>query len=653
MKKSELMKLKDHYRSGKDNLADDFFKPCMLAATKYRRAVGYFSSSALLSWVEALPRLAVEGGLVIQLIASPELSESDYKTIHNLSSNAQRNEYKEIIVERILDDIACLLETPNNIELRANIFAWLLANDRLEIKFAFAKHIDNPGIFHEKIGIFDFRDDMQVAFTGSANETISGHQRNYESIDVYRSWIETENGRINTKLEQFNEAWKNSAEGLEVIEPSTNMLHRLKSRAQQKPYASNKDVKKIDDTITSKWRHQEEAVAAFMAVGSGVLEMATGTGKTRTAIKILNRLISEGKIKSAIVTTDGTDLLDQWASELDEWNFTGKRQWLIYRHYERHHQLGEFALDTKSSLIVISRGQLHKLLSRLPISAKEHMFIVHDEVHGMGTPSLVENLSGLHAHLPWRIGLSATPERAYDKDGNKFISKELGQTFYKFPLEKAISRGILSEFDYEPLHYELTINDRDRLKKIYVKKAARINSGNPMSKEEIWTEISKVYKTAEMKPEVFEEYLIKKPEILNRAIIFVETKEYGTKILNIVHKHTHLYRTYYAEDDRNYLVEFAQGNIDCLITCHRISQGIDIKSLNTVILFASARAKLETIQRMGRCLRLDSINPNKRATVVDFVRSGNVSDSIPNADQDRKTWLMELSNTKRNTNYGA
>ena len=59
------------------------------------------------------------------------------------------------------------------------------------------------------------------------------------------------------------------------------------------------------------------------------------------------------------------------------------------------------------------------------------------------------------------------------------------------------------------------------------------------------------------------------------------------------------YRTYYAEDDRDHLEQFARGEIDCLITCHRISQGIDLRSLRTVVLFASARSKLETIQRIG------------------------------------------------------
>ena len=63
---------------------------------------------------------------------------------------------------------------------RALIFAWLLANQRLDMKFAFPSHIERAGIFHEKIGIFDFPSGDTVAFTGSANESIGGHRLNYK-----------------------------------------------------------------------------------------------------------------------------------------------------------------------------------------------------------------------------------------------------------------------------------------------------------------------------------------------------------------------------------------------------------------------------------------------------------------------------------------
>lgn len=643
--------LKGHYRSGRDQLGEAFFQPCMREAIRYRRAVGYFSTSALLSWIDALPRVAIEDGLKIQLIASPELSETDLDTLRSLASASQRDSFRAMVVDKILETIAALIETPSDLGLRAEIFAWLVANDRLELRFAFPEHIDNPGIFHEKIGIFDFPHNRTVAFTGSANETWSGHSRNYESIDVYRDWVEGEAERVGVKVEQFEEAWAGLAEGLIVLAPREEVLARLRGRAPKRPKKT--PAAPDQPPPDPRWRHQDEAVAAFLEARAGILEMATGTGKTRTAIKILDRLIAQGEIDSAIITMDGTDLLDQWAGELDEWAIKQKPLWLVHKHFERHRDLVRFALDPARALIVISREQLHKLLARLPAAIKARMLIVHDEVHGLGTPSLVRNLATAHEPFVWKLGLSATPDRAYDQDGNAFIARALGATLFKFPMETAIQRGVLSEFDYLPLAYDLTDDDRERLAAVYAKKAARAHEGNPMRDEELWTEIAKVYKTAEMKPAVFADHVAAQPHCLERAIIFVETKEYGELILAIVDKYTHRYRTYYAEDDRAHLVSFANGEIDCLITCHRISQGIDIRSLSTVVLFASARAKLETIQRIGRVLRTDPSDPGKRALVIDFVRPAAPGDTIPNADQERCAWLTELAQTRRETADGA
>jgi superfamily II DNA or RNA helicase len=128
---------------------------------------------------------------------------------------------------------------------------------------------------------------------------------------------------------------------------------------------------------------------------------------------------------------------------------------------------------------------------------------------------------------------------------------------------------------------------------------------------------------------------------LQRSIVFVDNREYGERVLEVISKYTHLYRTYYAEDDSSDLKAFANGGIDCLVTCHRISQGIDILTLTTVILFASARARLETIQRIGRCLRSDPNMPNKRALVVDFVLNDFKTDT------ERCAWLLSLSQIKR------
>ncbi|MDD9964041.1 MAG: DEAD/DEAH box helicase family protein [Gammaproteobacteria bacterium] len=646
---TSLAALKPHYRTGTDNLAVAFFSVCLREASLYRRAAGYFSSRALLTWAEALPRLVRGNDLKVRLITAPELSPKDISVFQEIANEERRGEYRRMLVQRMLDEVVALAKNPADEGVRARILAWLVANDRLEIRFAFATHVEAPGIFHEKMGVFDFAEGRRVAFTGSANETLGGHRLNYESIDVYRSWYTGDAERVGLKVAQFDEAWENKAEGLEVEMPTAETIAKLSAHAPRS-HPGRSMPKAADNAERRRWRHQDEAVKAFLAKRSGVLEMATGTGKTRTTLKILQHLIEAGELKGAIVATDGTDLLDQWGTELDDWAIHSQRQWLVYRQYGQYREMGEFALGSDCGILVISRAQLPKVVRRIPRQAMRHMIIVHDEVHGLGVPSLVRSMQGQHREFGWCLGLSATPERSYDEEGNRFVSSEVGPTIYEFSLKAAIARGVLSEFDYVPLPYELTEGDRKRLRAVYGRRAARKREGNSMSDEEFWNELAKVYKTAEMKPTVFARYLNDHAAVLRDCIIFVETKEYGNRLLADLHQHTTRYRTYYAEDDRDHLEQFARREIDCLVTCHRLSQGIDLRSLRSVVLFASARSKLETIQRIGRCLRVDPDAPGKRALVVDFVRTSGTpvgSDQIQSADEERCDWLSGLSKVRR------
>lgn len=650
-----LSTIKSEYRSGKSNLGKEFFSPCMSRCTEYRRAAGYFSSSAVLTWCELLDKLIKHHKIPIKLIVSPELSPEDAQALRSASSEEGR---KAIIGSTIEHWIGEVLSSPTptlTAQFRVQIFSWLVATGALELRFAFPKHVDDASIFHTKIGIFDFEDGQRIAFTGSANESISGHERNYESIDVFRSWVHADAERVTNKLIEFDEAWNGQAEGLSVEPLTPDSLAKIVERkpsSRPKPPEETEigsittEAKTVPDP-SAKWRHQDDAVARFMEKRAGILEMATGTGKTRTALKILSSLIKEDRIDSALVVTSGTDLLDQWSNELMAWSLDQPKPLAILRHYEKYKELATFALDPEGYILVISLNQLVDLFQRWPDSRRLRTAIVHDEVHGLGIPTAQEFLIGQHKAFPYKLGLSATPEREYDAEGSKFIESEIGEVIFRFGLQAAISREILCEFDYTALNYDLTKGDKERLQKVYAAKAAREKAGNPMSKEQVWTEISKIYKTAEMKPAVFRDYLKHHPDIIQSTIIFVETMDYGSQILPDLQEYTNLYRTYYADDDRDNLVSFSQGHIDCLITCHRISQGIDIKMLSTVILFASARAKLETIQRIGRCLRTDPNNPGKRARVIDFVRTKEDDAAFPSADEDRFEWLRALSQVKK------
>ena len=82
--------LKAHYRSGVDDLQRDFFTPCLSKCTEYRRGAGYFTSSALVSWVGALPRVLTMRPKSISLLVAPVLLERDRDALRSANNPVSR-----------------------------------------------------------------------------------------------------------------------------------------------------------------------------------------------------------------------------------------------------------------------------------------------------------------------------------------------------------------------------------------------------------------------------------------------------------------------------------------------------------------------------------------------------------------------------------
>jgi len=617
--------------------------PCLSSAVWYRRAVGYFSSKALLSWSSAIPDIVEQPHKKIDLLISPDLSESDIAALREVSTDEDRQAVEQKLADAIVRDAIDFANAPSNTALRLRLFIWLIASGRLEIRFAFPEHITNARIYHEKIGLFFFPWGSTVAFTGSANETEGGHSDNYESIDVFRDWIQADAERVAVKQKQFDTAWTGDASGLKIRSLSPATMAYIRERAND--YPSPPDGPHNPQTPENNtWRHQDEAIEAFLHKERGILEMATGTGKTRTTLKILERLFQSGRIKTAIIATDGTDLLHQWHKQLTSLSHSLHQPTAVLRHYSTHKEHEPFLLNPTEMILLTSRQFLRPALKALTDRNASETLLIHDEVHGLGSPGNQRDLAGLSDAIRFRLGLSATPEREYDTEGTAFIEKHIGPTIYRFGLEEAITRGVLSPFDYHPIEWQPTPQDRERLQGVHRQAAARAASGNPMTQAEIWIALANVYKSSHAKLPLLENLLNARPDLLTRSIVFVATRDYGGHVIDIIHRHRHDFHPYYADDAPETLQRFATGTLECLVTCHRLSEGIDIQSLRTVILLSSDRARLETIQRMGRCLRRDPTNPGKRAQVVDFIRTNEPDTrSEPTADEERRDWLTRLS----------
>lgn len=615
-----------------NDLTSEFYEPCLHWATRYDRGVGYFTSGWLRVNAQGLTSFASRGGKA-RWLTSPILDQGDI------------NAFQQVAEEGVDTDLVTILRS-NVEQLRStlerdtlNALAWMIYDGVIEMRFAVPVGQLEGGDFHDKFGVFEDEEGNCLSFNGSQNDSRKG-TINYESIKVFPSWRGLGDFAADDKR-RFERLWKGLDPNIRSYTlPEAVASEIFRARTADRPY----QLPNRGD-IPNKWRHQDEAIARFLESSHGILEMATGTGKTKTAIRIAERLRNDAKIDWILVTTFGTDLLDQWYREL-----ITDRNLPVFRQYSSYRDISRFLLSQRGVLIVSRMADsLTEALRFLPRELRKRGLLICDEVHGLGSDSLIKALSGELQAFGYRLGLSATPERVYDEEGNKFIEDEIGGVIYQFGLEQAIERGILCEFDYIRLAYSLTSGDRQKMRNLYAAHNARKAQGHRVDDTDLFQALAMVKKVSPAKLPVFAALLEKQPDLLRRSIIFVGTKAFGLEVQDILINYLPEYHTYFGEDDRENLRRFARGELDCLITSHRISEGIDIRSVDNIILFASDRSRLETTQRIGRSLRVDPNNPAKRATVVDFVAEDTADevDGEPSADEERAAWLTQLSAVRR------
>ena len=618
--------------TSEDNLINELYTPCLKWAERFDRGVGYFTTGWLTYNVAGLSDFASRGGKM-RLITSPILSTQDTDAI--IGTEIQDGSAFLRLEAALLDNVETLKQ-----EMEADIlnaFSWMLYDGIIDMRFAIPCQKLEEGNFHDKFGIFNKGNDA-LSFSGSINDSKHGFQ-NYESVKVFKTWAGTQE-YVDADASRFEKIWNRKDRNLKMFTIPQAVKDKIfELRTPDRPYSL--------PAGSSKWIHQDMAVKTFLEKEHGILAMATGTGKTITAMKIINKLFDSGDIRRVIITMYGNDLLDQWAIQIRE-NYKNKQ---INYHYAAQKMMKDFVMHPDDSILILSRdsknlSRLLELFDRLPGDYRNDTLFVFDEVHGAGSNTFVENLSGRLSPYRYRLGLSATPEREYDDAGNDFLLNEIGEVIFEFTLQDAIQKGILCEFNYIPLPYVLTEEEKLKKRKIIAAFNAKKESGEPVDEKDMFTQLALVNKTAVNKLEEFEGLISQRPDLLTKCIIFVQTMEYGEKLQKILVRYSDKYHTYYADDEKINLENFAAGKIDCLLTCKKVSEGIDISSVTNIILFSSDRSKLVTTQRIGRALRLDKNNPEKKATVVDFVIEDS-EENDNNADAARAEWLTELSKTRR------
>lgn len=294
--------IKSEYRSLIDNVVQDFYIPLLHESTSYKRAVGFFSSSALVEISKGIADMAKDGGK-IEIVASPYLSDDDIQAIKEGYENRQK-----IIEGALIRQLSDEHEDYYSME-RLNLLAHLISDGILDIRIAYTDKDNEIGMYHEKMGILEDKDGNHVAFSGSMNESMTAMSINYETIDVFCDWREAEADRVKLKENAFYSMWNNVEPSLKVLEfpnisdvliekyrnkdPNFDIDHeqfkrRILAYGSILQGMSNSSGAQVGARIPADvelHEYQKEAIAAWVGENyRGIFDMATGTGKTYSVI---------------------------------------------------------------------------------------------------------------------------------------------------------------------------------------------------------------------------------------------------------------------------------------------------------------------------------------------------------------------------------
>jgi superfamily II DNA or RNA helicase len=598
------------------NFVEDFYQPLLSNATQYKRGVGYFTSSWLREVSQGMTDFVENGGHA-RIIASPILNTEDWEAIKT-GQQARRQEILREQLQTTVDDLRTELE-----EETRNALAWLIADGVLDFQLAIPSEALD-GEFHDKFGIFIDESGNKVAFHGSQNDSAKG-QRNYESYDVFCNWVdEREARRVTTHEERFDTIWKGNQPNLSVYslpESVRESIAQLRNK-DNRPYNLPDGYHGHEITLRD---YQKEAVDAWFANDKrGLLQMATGTGKTYTALGALDRALEdETKSSLVVIAVPVTHLAAQWADNLAEWGFDSPRYIYGSANSNWKAELSSLVDDLN---IGISDDQVvlttHKTLSsdffREQIEkAQCPLYLIADEVHRLGSE---EYQKGLLETYEDRLGLSATPERHYDEEGTTSLLTYFDDIVFEFGLSEAIPE-YLTPYRYYPHIVEMTVDELEEYRQLSHKmaKAMRASDEETEVPERLAIKRARIVKGAENKYEKLESVLddIGEPDHL---LVYTNSKQMA-EVQQILDAHGIIQHKFtYKEDDEErerLLAEFDRGDYDALVAIRCLDEGVDVPATRQAILMSNSGNPMQFIQRRGRVLR--HAPGKKQAEIYDLI----------------------------------
>lgn len=634
------------YRSNHHQIAKDFYIPVLASCKTYKRATGYFSTSALVALSHGLGEMARNGGH-IQIICSPSLSKEDI--------NAINTGYKtrEDIINRVLSD--SLTEPVTEFEEeRLNMIANLVATGMLDFRIAFMENDTGLNIYHEKIALFEDFDGNKVGYAGSMNESENGMDENFESFYTFCSWKDPE-GRIPTIEHDFDEMWENRTAKIQVIPFPKLIIDRLiKYRKHDTDYDIDRREFKITDLIKPKPKfcipdsvtlryYQKDAINGWENNGwKSIFLLCTGAGKTYSALGAMVRLAEKvGDYLAVFILCPYIHLVSQWEEDVVAWGFTPiiahskspDRDWeqtlrKAYQRFKRENR--PFICIT--TIDTFTEEKIQQYITRF--TPDQNVLLIADEAHNLGAPKISALLP---YNISYRIALSATIRRHMDAEGTQAIYDYFGEECIHYDLERAIKEGMLVHYNYHPVIVALQPDELSEYNTITNRmKRCLINENGKTKLSSIGQQLAfkrtRILAGARDKIPVTLE-LVSGHKDETGLLIYCgaanteneETYEEGRQIdlmTDALKQKFHMSVQKFTaeeslEDRQNIKKYYISGQYQAITAIKCLDEGVNIPGIKTAFIMSSSRNPKEFIQRRGRLLR--KCEGKKVAEIYDII----------------------------------
>ena len=604
--------IRPQYDSIFDDVYGDFFNPVLRLSRRCSRAGGRFTSKNLASCAEGMQEFIQSDGRM-ELAMLPEFSEEDVEAIRR----GVRDE-GDVLSEGWIRDMSEISE--KFVEDHVKALSWMLANGNLEIRIVMPR--DGEGkivghaalmesqIFKKKTGLFWGSGKDVVSFSGNIeyDDKMMGE---YYHFRTYRSWVQDEKKYVEQDYKEFGRHWDGHSEAGEMRLEAVRLPDAVRDSLIRIAPKSRSEIRL---QVAPRLRpYQREAVQRWSdAGGRGVLEMATGTGKTFTAIGCIDEIRKRFSKVLVAIACPFDNLERQWADELARWGIqsqitSNNPQW----YTAMRDGISALRVSDREQILVVitSYSTFHseKFTRAVRESGVESM-LVADEVHNAGSPTRLAGLSDAYAH---RLGLSATLERYFDEQGTAALQGFFGGTVFALGLGQAIERKFLVGYNYYPIYTDLTEDEYEEYRKRTKLIAMLWRSKKPEDRERLESELgirSRIILNAESKIERFAEWARAHEGRISHTLVYCSEVQMP-RVKQILTEHGAVNREITAKNPKNprdraaILREFASGTYDAIVANKVLDEGADIPAARTCVMLASTGNPKQFIQRRGRVLR--------------------------------------------------